>query len=208
MVDTGAGLSAPDVRRALEKSGLQPEDLTGVLLTHAHGDHAGGAAELLAEGVPVVFGGAATARALATGDEHRTGVARAREAGIYPADFRLGALPVQPLSDSECLDFDDLRVRAIATPGHSADHFSFSIETGSRSYLLAGDAVFWGGKILLQDLPDVSLSDCAASCRRLAAEHFDALLPGHGMLALTDADKHLESAAATFEVGRVPANLV
>ena len=43
LVDTGTRKDPPRILRALERLGRKPEDLRQILLTHGHGDHAGGA---------------------------------------------------------------------------------------------------------------------------------------------------------------------
>ena len=43
LVDTGTQKDPPRIRRALERLGKKPEDVRQILLTHSHGDHAGGA---------------------------------------------------------------------------------------------------------------------------------------------------------------------
>ena len=46
LVDTGLKSAPPRILAALAEIGSGPSDVTTILLTHAHGDHAGGAAEL------------------------------------------------------------------------------------------------------------------------------------------------------------------
>jgi glyoxylase-like metal-dependent hydrolase (beta-lactamase superfamily II) len=46
LIDTGHWSERPTLLRELRRSGLRPGDLTGVLLTHRHSDHAGNAAFL------------------------------------------------------------------------------------------------------------------------------------------------------------------
>ena len=50
LVDTGYARTVPELRAALQEAGVTPEDVTHVILTHAHGDHIGG---LLQDGKPV-----------------------------------------------------------------------------------------------------------------------------------------------------------
>ena len=80
LVDAGTGLGAgrwlDNVREVCD-----PSRLGGVLLTHYHADHAGGSAAAREAGLPVL-GHPLTAAALATADEDRTQLARARTAGI------------------------------------------------------------------------------------------------------------------------------
>jgi hydroxyacylglutathione hydrolase len=46
LVDTGWGRSTKKIERALARAGVSPRDLALIVITHGHGDHAGGAAKL------------------------------------------------------------------------------------------------------------------------------------------------------------------
>ena len=100
------------------------------------------------------------------------------------------------------------RVRYLATPGHCAGHGSYLVTGGERTYLLAGDAVFHSGKLFLQGIPDCDLQASLASVRRLAGLEFEALLPGHGAIALHDGGTHVGAALATIDRLGVPPNIV
>lgn len=65
LVDAGTKKDGPRIRRAIEKLGRKPEDVKQILLTHGHGDHAGGAqAARELTGAPV-FAGAVDAEVIA-----------------------------------------------------------------------------------------------------------------------------------------------
>lgn len=53
LIDTGHPLERPMLLLELRRARLRPRDLTGVLLTHRHSDHAGNAAYLQRQGVRV-----------------------------------------------------------------------------------------------------------------------------------------------------------
>jgi hydroxyacylglutathione hydrolase len=208
LVDAGAGPSVDATLERLRWAGCTPGDLTAIFLTHHHADHAGGACALAeATGAPV-WSSAYCADVLAEGDEERSGMRRARELGVYPPGYRLPTLTgIRVLADGDALNFDGVQIEAVATPGHAAGHLSFLVTDPARTLLLAGDAVFSGGRVLLQEQPDVSVADAAASCRRLAARDFDALLPGHGAFRVRGGRAHVEHAARTFDRGLVPPNV-
>lgn len=46
LVDTGLAKAPPRLVAGLEAMGKRPRDVTRILLTHVHPDHAGGAAEM------------------------------------------------------------------------------------------------------------------------------------------------------------------
>lgn len=59
LVDTGTEKDPPRIRRALEKLGKKPDDVKQILLSHGHGDHAGGAKAMRELSGAPVFAGAA-----------------------------------------------------------------------------------------------------------------------------------------------------
>jgi glyoxylase-like metal-dependent hydrolase (beta-lactamase superfamily II) len=122
--------------------GKHPRDVTRILLTHVHPDHAGGAAEMSRRtGAPV----------LVHGDDHewaRTGELR----GTNDVSTRLGRLfartgaskidafePGPALQDGEVLPVSG-GLRVVHTPGHSPGHVSLLVE--STATLITGDSIF------------------------------------------------------------------
>jgi glyoxylase-like metal-dependent hydrolase (beta-lactamase superfamily II) len=74
----------------------------------------------------------------------------------------------------------------------------YLLEGGDRSALFSGDCLFWGGTIILQNIPDCSIPAYHATMERLAALDFDALLPGHLTISLRDGRRHADTAANAF----------
>lgn len=124
-----------------------------VALTHGHPDHAGGALR-----AADLFG----ARLAASGDTLRSLSATGR-----------------PLRDGTELAVDggQSQLRALETPGHSADHLCFL--RPSDRVLFTGDLVLGEGSSLVGH-PEGSVSDCLASLDRLLDLEPSLLLPGHG----------------------------
>lgn len=199
LFDAGAGRNAatlPEAAPAL------------VLLTHAHADHAGGAAALRERGARVMAG-AATAALVAAGDERGISLEPARAAGIYPGEYRFRACAIdRGLQDGETLCWGETRITAIATPGHSADHTSFLVEAPSARMLVAGDALFHGGRVLLQDAWDCDVPALCRSIRRLAALDFEIFLPGHGGFSLSRGHRHAETALGFVKRMLVPPSML
>lgn len=90
-------------------------EVTHVLVTHHHEDHVVDIADLAARfGVPLV------------------GSELTRRAGV-PVD--------QPIADDAIVESGDLRIRAIATPGHCVDHTAFLV---NGTDCLTADCIFKG----------------------------------------------------------------
>jgi glyoxylase-like metal-dependent hydrolase (beta-lactamase superfamily II) len=195
LVDAGTGLGAArwlgNVREVCD-----PSFLGGVLLTHYHADHAGGAAAASAAGL-AVLGHPLTAAALAVADEERTQLARARAAGVYPADYRLPPAEVAPLRGGARLRSGAVSVEVLDAPGHCDGHVVFLLDT-LGGVLLSGDCLFSGGRVSLQAIPDCRLVDYASTVGALAERSPDVLLPGHGDLVLSGAAHDAHRAASAF----------
>jgi glyoxylase-like metal-dependent hydrolase (beta-lactamase superfamily II) len=112
------------------------------------------------------------------------------------------------LSEGDRVTVGGLTLDVWETPGHCDGHLSFLIRGGDRTYLLGADLVFWGGRILLQNIHDCRIAAYAASTQKIAALEFDALLPGHLQISLSDGKEHVDKAAAAFRQLGVPPNLM
>ena len=142
LVDTGLKRAPARIVAGLASIGKHPRDVTRIVLTHVHPDHAGGAAEMSRRtGAPV----------LVHGDDHGW----ARSGGIRGANdpsTRMGRLfaragdakieafePGPALMDGQLLPVSG-GVRVVHTPGHSPGHISLLIEPSET--LITGDALF------------------------------------------------------------------
>jgi glyoxylase-like metal-dependent hydrolase (beta-lactamase superfamily II) len=173
LVDTGVRSDAAReaLEKGLERLGFRVEDLTLVLLTHAHPDHFGQAASLARRaGCPVWAHEAAQAAidryALPTPPE-RLHVVRAflRSLGVPPERAEAGfgppggrtivehLVPDRVFRDGERLELPDFPLLAIHTPGHCPDLAVFWHEPSGS--LLSGDH-------LLPDITPVCLFDVPA----------------------------------------------
>jgi glyoxylase-like metal-dependent hydrolase (beta-lactamase superfamily II) len=200
LFDAGAGRQ-PDALAALVGSLRGPGHL---LLTHAHADHAGGAAALRDLGV-TVMAAAGTASLVESGDEAAISLDVARAAGVYPADYRFRPCVVDEVLACEApVSLASLRITPIATPGHSRDHVSYLVQDGATLALVVGDAVFHGGRVALQNTWDCDVPALCASLRRLATWTFDSFLPGHGPFSLSRGQRHVAAAVAAIDRLMVP----
>lgn len=119
------------------------------------------------------------------GDERAISLDRMRGPGGYPEDYVFAACPVAgELRQGERLTVGRLAIEVIETPGHCGGHLSFSLHRPGGIDLFGGDAIFAGGRVLLQSIRDCSVIDSCESVRRLYALRPDGLYPGHGMVAI------------------------
>jgi hydroxyacylglutathione hydrolase len=211
LIDCGmaSGDSLERVLGNVRAEGLDPEKITKVIVTHYHMDHAGGAARFRERlGVEVVAP-ADAAPALRTGDESAVALDVANAAGVYAADYHFQPVEVtREVREGDRIRVGKLELEVIETPGHCDGHVSLLLRGRERRYLFAGDAVFSGGRVVLQNIHDCSIQKSAASIAKLARLEFDALLPGHAAICLEGGMRHVATANAACQSLFVPKNLV
>lgn len=210
LVDVGAGMGTDAIVANVRAAGRDPDKITTIVLTHGHGDHAGGAAAM-SERLPGARLAASpqVASWLSSGDEQGTSIDVAKAAGIYPEEYVLRPARVdRRLSDGEQVAVGDVALEVLATPGHADGHVSLLVAHGGRRILFSGDAVFFGGRILLQNLHDCRLDAHVRSLRRLRELEIDSLLPSHLALSLNDGQRHIEQANEALDRLLLPGQLV
>ncbi|MEA2585991.1 MAG: hydroxyacylglutathione hydrolase [Thermomicrobiales bacterium] len=210
LVDAGCGGAIGDtnlILRNIANDGYDTSRISKLLLTHYHFDHMGGAAEVQeALGVPV-HASPLTARVLEAGDEEAISLPAVKAIGFVPEDYHLRSCPATgDMVDCATFRIGRLTATVIETPGHADGHVSFLVEGGERVYLIQGDLVFFGGTILLQNVPDCSIELYGESVRKLAGIEFEAFLPGHGPISLRNGKRHVDAAAGQFAKLMVPRN--
>jgi glyoxylase-like metal-dependent hydrolase (beta-lactamase superfamily II) len=146
-IDAGMKSNGSEVFAALEEIGRRPENVTAVLLTHWHNDHAAGASALAAVSHAPVFYSAAEADHL-TRRAASTGLRAALSAHIPETGplvlFKglLGNAPQEAVEASRYIRGGEVVANdfeAIDTPGHTAGHLSYFYRPSG--VLFAGDAL-------------------------------------------------------------------
>ncbi|EAR51287.1 hydrolase 11 (probable hydroxyacylglutathione hydrolase) [Oceanicola granulosus HTCC2516] len=206
--DTGAGVDTGAMLERMAFCGIAAGDVAAVLLTHAHADHSGGAAALMAK-LPRarLLSGAETARILAGRDERLISLDKAR-GHFYPLDYEWTPPEVdEVLAPAQAHRLAGLEVTLLETPGHSADHCCYRVRGDGIDALVAGDAVFAGGRVILQDIEDCSVSASIASIRKLAGLDFESFFAGHGGFSLRGGRRHVEAAMVHAGAGLPPPQL-
>lgn len=144
LVETGSQSSVPVLLALLEKLGLGPSDLAGVVVTHIHLDHAGGVGDL-ARAFP-----SATVYVHPKGARHLVDPSRLVDsaARVYGPllDSLYGRLDPTPADRIHVLeDGEEIRVGptrslvAVDSPGHAKHHVA--LHDTLSGLLFAGDAV-------------------------------------------------------------------
>lgn len=159
--DDGAHLDA-----LLRAVGQRPVE--AILITHTHLDHTALAPRLAERtGAPIwAEGPHRHERTLAAGEENRLDAASDR------------TLPIaRTIADGETLPVDAMRIEAVATPGHAANHLAFALP--DLGALLSGDHVMgWATSLVAP--PDGAMGPYLASLEKLMRRDEALYLPGHG----------------------------
>ena len=212
IVDAGMGgpYGATDqILSNIQESGVDLDKISTLILTHYHADHAGGAADFQKQLGVEVLGSPLTAATLAIGDEEQISLPFAKRSGFYPADYVFEPCPAKgTLTEGATFKVGDLTVTTFETPGHSDGHVSLLVEGGDRRYLIGGDLVFYGGTIIAQNIHDCSIQNYSASTLKMAEIEFEAFLPGHLAISLTNGKRHIDQAAEQFRKLMIPRNAV
>lgn len=137
----------PPIDSHLDALAAAAPRLSAIFITHRHEDHAPGAELLRA----------------------RTGAPVIGPAGIDPA-------PDIELHDGSSWPIGDGRLEAIATPGHTAEHFCFLTDDGQ---LFTGDTILGSGTTTIFP-PDGDMGAYLESLQRLRDRKPRLLRPGHG----------------------------
>lgn len=208
LIDAGSGLSPDQIVANIERNGFDMTKVKKLLLTHVHGDHGGGAYFFHKEyGLEVIASTEATPW-LERGDKEKTSIGAAIAAGVYPEDYHYPPCPVaRSVSEGDRISVGELELEVLETPGHSRGHVSFALEHDGVRTLFAGDVVFAGGKVVIQNIWDCFIGEYADSLDKLSRRRFDRLFSGHGPFLLSEAWRHIELADAAFKRLDIPPNL-
>lgn len=179
LIDAGMPWSAKPVFRYIERIGRRPSEISRILMTHSHPDHAGGAPRIRrVSGAQVVAHQHDTRQHRRGGRNlHRIGAPNALNA---PLPF-LRRTPVERLiADGDLIPVAS-GVRIIHTPGHTPGSVCFLLQ--EKSLLFSGDTIFSDGRFVSRSLPfpGYASAQYRQSLERLAAMSFDVLCGGHGV---------------------------
>ncbi len=186
LIDPGTGMNGEKLLGAVVE-GLKGRNLDGMILTHEHFDHVGGAGAIVEEFGCPVYGSEETAQVLTDGDPMRSG------AFLFGSDMD----PVEGVNViDDNLEVGPLGFDIIRTPGHSPGSISI-LERSSRA-LFCGDIVFCDGGVGRWDLPGGHLPTLKESIRRILDLNVSSLYPGHGRSETVDTRAQMEFSYSTI----------
>lgn len=142
-------------------SAIAGRRVVAIACTHTHRDHSPASRPLqVVTGAPIV------------------GCAPLAPAAIGPtgdASFDADYAPDRVLADGESVEFEDRRLIALATPGHTSNHLCFALD----DVLFTGDHVMgWSTTVVVP--PDGDMNDYMVSLDKLRVRNDRIYFPGHG----------------------------
>jgi glyoxylase-like metal-dependent hydrolase (beta-lactamase superfamily II) len=170
VVDTGVAGSADAIGTALQAAGTSWDEVSDVILTHHHGDHAGSLGEV---------------------------VTRAARAAVHAGEADISRVtsprPIVPAPDGS----DVLGLQVVATPGHTEGHISV-FDRGTR-VLIAGDALNNSAGLTGSSPRNTAdPAKAAESVKKMAALDVGTILFGHGEPLTSGAADALRTYAGTL----------
>lgn len=133
LIDCGAGRSASQIVRNIEMLGLDPVQLTHLILTHCHIDHIGSAPFFRERYGAKIIIHEEDARAFETGDSIKTA------ANWYGTTFPPTKVDQKITGSHEILKFGKEELHCLHTPGHTPGSISIYLDRAGQRVLFGQD---------------------------------------------------------------------
>lgn len=209
LIDAGVGIDSSSILREIENDKLSYSDISHVLLTHHHADHAGGAAffkELLG---CTIIAPTDEAPSIEAADEHVLGLDVAKRAGYYPQDYSFRACKVDCyIKPNDSFMIGNMKFIVYEGSGHSLGGACYYAEIDGYYSLFIGDLISHGGCINLQNIPGVDIHNYSRSVTAFEGLQIDRLFPGHGCFSLSKGYSHIDKAIKAFKSLGIPHNAI
>jgi glyoxylase-like metal-dependent hydrolase (beta-lactamase superfamily II) len=182
LVECGPGSTIPILQAHLNSYGFDVTDISDVLLTHIHLDHAGASGWLAERGARI--------HVHPVGAPHLVNPQKLLSSAgrIYgdKMDLLWGEFLPVPESqliihqDREMIELGDLLIRPLDTPGHASHHFAYLLDGACFSGDIGGVRMSGVRHIRLpMPPPEFRLEKWRSSLEKLRQEHISHLLPTH-----------------------------
>ncbi len=182
LIESGPGTTRTALEAGLAKEGLSPRDVTHVLLTHIHLDHAGAAGWLARQGAQIVVHPVGAPHMI---QPDRLLASATRIYGDQMETLWGEFLPVpedkiRVVNDEEEVVISSLRFVAVNTPGHAEHHYAYLFEDICFSGDVGGVRIP-GFQYLRVPMPppELHIERWHASVARLRKEKFARIAPTH-----------------------------
>jgi glyoxylase-like metal-dependent hydrolase (beta-lactamase superfamily II) len=195
LVECGPGSTIPVLQSQLSDHGFRPEDISDILLTHIHLDHAGAAGWFAEQGTRIHVHPIGAPHML------NPGKLLSSAARIYgdQMDLLWGEFKPVPASqlvvheDSELIQIEQLTFQALETPGHASHHFAYILDGACFSGDIGGVRMTETRHLRLpMPPPEFSPTQWRQSLEKLRQQTFSHIIPTHFGI-FTDPGWHLDA---------------
>jgi glyoxylase-like metal-dependent hydrolase (beta-lactamase superfamily II) len=186
LVDAGLARTTDRVLEALTELGLQPQEVGDILITHAHGDHAGGLAELVRHTGAAVWAHQREARLIETGLTHGAStIEGSNPVASVVARFVIAhaAAEIEPVAVGHLVQDGEVipvagGVEVVGVPGHTRGSVAYRLPRHG-GVLFVGDAA--GNMVRLRlSMNYEDMGEGRRSLRQLASLDFEVACFAHG----------------------------
>lgn len=182
LIESGPGSTLAKLQSGLADLGFSPRDVTHVLLTHIHLDHAGAAGWLARQGAQIIVHPVGAPHML---NPEKLLASAARIYGDRMESLWGGFLPVpedrlRVVQDAQEIVVGALHFVPVNTPGHAEHHYAYLFEDLCFSGDVGGVRIP-GYQYLRVPMPppELNLERWHASLARLRREKFSRIAPTH-----------------------------
>lgn len=186
LIDAGNGYDTEGLIRNISAEGFDAKNISHILITHHHTDHARGAKALKdLLGCKVWISDNTGKHLLEKGTDEELGVIYAKAHGMYAKDYVYIHCPVdRGIEDNEEFSVGGIHIKAINVIGHSHDSMCYLMDLDGRRCLFNGDTFYYGGVIGLLNYPMSSMEWYQAGLPKLKNLSVEGLFPGHGIMCI------------------------
>lgn len=182
LIESGPGSTLPALQDALAEHGYSPKDVTHVLLTHIHLDHAGAAGWLARQGAEIYVHPVGAPHML-NPEKLLTSAGRIYGDRMEPLWGEFLSVPgarLKVAEDAQEIAVGDMRFLPINTPGHAEHHYAYLFEDICFTGDIGGVRIP-GFPYLRVPMPppELHLEKWRESVKRLQQEKFDRIAPTH-----------------------------
>jgi glyoxylase-like metal-dependent hydrolase (beta-lactamase superfamily II) len=137
LVDAGLESDASLLKSQLQLLQFDLKEIRAVLITHAHLDHCGGAEYIRVTSGAKIYAGQGDAGVLKAGGPHEAFFSAFALPGgqLHPTQIDV------ELKGGELIDFGDVTIRALATPGHTPGSICYLMQQDGHRVLFTGDVI-------------------------------------------------------------------
>jgi glyoxylase-like metal-dependent hydrolase (beta-lactamase superfamily II) len=208
LIESGPGSTLPGLEAGLANEGLSPRDVTHVLLTHIHLDHAGAAGWLARQGAEIYVHPVGAPHMINPEKllASATRIYGERMDSLWGEFLPVPENKLRVVRDGERIVIANLEFIPINTPGHAEHHYAYLFEDICFSGDVGGVRIPGYQYLRIPMVPpELNLERWHASVKRLRQETFVHIAPTHFGIyddpewQLREVDKGLDDAERWLE---------